>query len=128
MNNKGFTLVELLAVMVILLSISVIAVTNVTASLKRTDEQEEEKQKKIVKAAAKIYFSTEGGYYVKIDDLLKGKNPGQPENVIYIKDPNSISKLNKNHYVIMCTNGVNDDVIGYDVKSGFNNKKCSWLS
>ena len=35
LNNKGFTLVELLAVIVILLSISVVSITNVSASLKR---------------------------------------------------------------------------------------------
>ena len=58
MNNKGFTLVELLAVITILLSLSIVVVTNVSASLKRNDEQKEETQINIAKTAAKIYFST----------------------------------------------------------------------
>ena len=42
MDNKGFTLVELLAVMVILISISLIAVAGITSSLERRDEKERE--------------------------------------------------------------------------------------
>jgi len=72
MNNKGFTLVELLAVMVILLAISVVAVTNVTASLKRNENQEIATQKKIAINAAKIYFSMNNTTSVSVDDLIDG--------------------------------------------------------
>ena len=57
MNNKGFTLVELLAVVVILASISIVAVINVTSSLKRRDTRECIEQVAIMKNSAKIYFS-----------------------------------------------------------------------
>lgn len=43
-NNKGFTLVELLAVMVILISISLVAVSTVTNSLIRREEKEKDEQ------------------------------------------------------------------------------------
>ena len=57
MNKKGFTLVELLATLVILVSISMIAVFNITASIERRDVKECEEQVNLAKNAAKIYFS-----------------------------------------------------------------------
>ena len=108
MNNKGFTLVELLAVMVILLSISVIAVTNVTASLKRNEEQELKTYEKIAINAAKIYFSMTGiqssdqnAESVYIYRLIENK---------YIKDDTKFSEIKKdgeilkNCFVKVCTN------------------------
>ena len=76
MNKKGFTLVELLAVMVILLAISVVTVTSVTATLKRTKDNEKETQIKKAINAAKIYFSMNDGkscvtkYYLVNDKYL----------------------------------------------------------
>jgi len=69
-NNKGFTLVELLAVMVILISISLVAVVGITSSLDRRDKKEKEEQIELAVNAAKIYFSLESGNCVKIDDLV----------------------------------------------------------
>ena len=57
LNNKGFTLVELLAVIVILVGISLTAVMGISASLERRDEKEYNEQVEIAKNAAKIYFS-----------------------------------------------------------------------
>ena len=57
MNNKGFTLVELLAVMVILITISLVAVGGITSSLTKREDKEKSEQQEIVKNAAKIYFS-----------------------------------------------------------------------
>ena len=56
-NNKGFTLVELLAVIVILSSVALVTVASVTASLERREEKECQEQISIAKNAAKIYFS-----------------------------------------------------------------------
>ena len=42
MNNKGFTLVELLAVMLILIAISLVAVGGISSSLEKRDEKENE--------------------------------------------------------------------------------------
>lgn len=57
MNRKGFTLVELLAVIVVLVSIALIAVSSISASLERRDEKECEEQKELAKNAAKIFFA-----------------------------------------------------------------------
>ena len=56
-NNKGFTLVELLAVIVILLAISVIAIPNITASLERNKNKMSESQKKMIASSAELYIS-----------------------------------------------------------------------
>ena len=88
-DNKGFTLVELLAVITILLALSIVVVTNVSASLKRSEEQEKEAQEKIAINAAKIYFSMESGTCVTLNTLVeKG-----------LVDASEIDKLNL-EYVI----------------------------
>lgn len=102
MNNKGFTLVELLAVLVILLSVSGIVVTNVTASLKRNDAQELESQKKMAISAAKIYFSKNGGSYVSISKLISDK---------YL-ETSDVEKISDSYYVVICSN-----LVGYRVQS-----------
>ena len=56
-NNKGFTLTELLAVMVILISVSLVAVGGISASLENRAEKECEEQIELAISAAKIYFS-----------------------------------------------------------------------
>ncbi len=68
-NNKGFTLVELLAVIVILVSISLVAVGGISKSLERRDVKECEEQIQLAINAAKIYFSLEGGTSVSISTL-----------------------------------------------------------
>lgn len=57
MNRKGFTLVELLAVIVILVGISLTAVMGISASLEKRESKECEDQIQIAISAAKIYFS-----------------------------------------------------------------------
>ena len=113
MNNKGFTLVELLAVITILLSLSIVVVTNVTASLKRSETQEENTQKKIVINAAKIYFSNNNKMseteYVQISVLITGG---------YI-DEEEVDKLNVNNYVVYCSNKT-----GYGINSS-TSRNCS---
>lgn len=98
MNKKGFTLVELLAVMVILLSISVVTVTNVTASLKRNDNQTKETQKQTAINAAKIYFSAKNelkvGASVSINSLIS-------DNYVERDDVSSYV----NYYVKLCSSG-----------------------
>ena len=66
LNNKGFTLVELLAVIVILLAISMVAIPNITASLERTKNKLSDSQKKIFVSSAELFISENKnslGYY-----------------------------------------------------------------
>lgn len=60
LNNKGFTLVELLAVIVILVTVSLVAVGGISNSLQNRDFKECEEQQQLAVSAAKIYFSLDG--------------------------------------------------------------------
>jgi len=93
-NNKGFTLVELLAVMVILISISLVAVVGITSSLDRRDKKEKEEQIELAVNAAKIYFSLNDKTCVKVGDLI-----GE-----YIKDEQKIDTLNTSYRIKLVGN------------------------
>lgn len=56
MNRKGFTLVELLAVVVILLLISTIAISSISAAIERQNEKKDDATEEIIKSYAKLYF------------------------------------------------------------------------
>ena len=71
LNNKGFTLVELLAVMVILVSVSFVAVGGITESLLRRDKRECEEQQQLAVSAAKMYFSLDGENVDKVTTGVK---------------------------------------------------------
>ena len=105
MNNKGFTLVELIAVMVILISISLITVASITSSLERRGEKEKEEQVELAIGAAKIYFSLEGGTCVMIQSLIDKK---------YISDEKKIDSLKKSFVIRL-----DDETNEYKYSRGF---------
>ena len=73
MNKKGFTLVELLAIIVILGVIVVIALPQIGGSSNSNKEREYEKIIKIIESAAKVYYS-DNKYITKVDvETLKKK-------------------------------------------------------
>ncbi len=84
MNKKGFTLVELLAVIVILSGISLVVVSSVSSSLGRRAVKECEEQKELAKNAGKIYFSLTNTTSVEIAQLKSGG---------YFADPNKVNRL-----------------------------------
>lgn len=98
MNNKGFTLVELLAVMVILVSISLIAVGGISASLERRDIKECQEQQELAVGTAKIYFSLnrddEDG--VTISELKNGK---------YFNNNKKVERLNDDDVITITNDG-----------------------
>ena len=57
MNNKGFTLVELIGVMVILIIITAIAVPNISSSVERSKAKKTEEANKSLEYAVELYFS-----------------------------------------------------------------------
>ena len=57
LNNKGFTLVELLAVLVILVAIMGIAIPTISSSLERTKSKQNEARYKIIESAAELYVT-----------------------------------------------------------------------
>ncbi len=56
-NNRGFTLVELLAVIVILLAISVVAIPSISAAVERSKQNTLTKKKQVLAAYGDLYFS-----------------------------------------------------------------------
>lgn len=57
LNNRGFTLVELLAVLVILITIMAIALPSISSSLERSKEKQNESRKKVLMSAAELYVT-----------------------------------------------------------------------
>lgn len=55
-NNKGFTLVELLAVVVILLAISVIAISSIGAAIERNKKKQNDAKIAVIESYAKLYY------------------------------------------------------------------------
>lgn len=102
MNNKGFTLVELLAVMVILISISLVAVGSITESLTRRDVKECKEQQELAVDAAKIYFSLNEVNSVTIKKLNGEVNS---DDVDYFKDDKKIDRLSGDDEITMSVNG-----------------------
>ena len=99
MNRKGFTLVELLAVILILSSISIIAVVSITSSLGRRDVKECEEQKELAINAAKIYFSLNNASTVTVGTLKSGNYFNEKSKTDRLKDSLSI-RLSGNAYKI----------------------------
>lgn len=94
-DKKGFTLVELLAVLVILVGISMVAVMGISSSLERRDEKEMEEEIELAKNSAKIYFSLSNGVTsVKISELINNN---------YL-DEQKVSKLDKNKCIKISSN------------------------
>ena len=57
LNEKGFTLVEVLAVLVILVAIMGIAIPSISSSLERTKEKQNKARYKIIESAAEQYVT-----------------------------------------------------------------------
>ena len=57
LNNKGFTLVELLAVLVILIAIMSIAIPSISSSLERSKDKQDNAKKKLLASAAELYVT-----------------------------------------------------------------------
>ena len=92
MNRKGFTLVELLAVIVILSGMSLIVVLSISSSLERRDEKECNEQKELAINAAKIYFSLNGSATsVNIGTLKSGGYFNEKSKTDRLNDNSTIS-------------------------------------
>ena len=68
-KNKGFTLVELLAILVILGLIALATIPNISKQVKESEKQEQTVLDKKIENAAKLYADK---YFA--DDIVKGSN------------------------------------------------------
>lgn len=91
MDNKGFTLVELLAVLVILSAISMTTVVGISASLDKRDIRECKEEVEFAINSAKIYFSLEGKGSAEVSiGTLKEKGYLDDKKTTKIKDEDTI--------------------------------------
>lgn len=76
LNNKGFTLVELLAVLVILIAIMSIAIPSISSSLERSKDKQNSAKIRLVKSAAELYVTdyknkiSSSTCYIDVDQLI----------------------------------------------------------
>lgn len=82
LNNKGFTLVEILAVLVILVAIMAVAIPSITSSIERSKEKQNKAKIKMLESFAEVYVTNhryavdknlkdEESCYIEIDKLKK---------------------------------------------------------
>ena len=57
LNNKGFTLVELLGVIIILMAILYVAIPSLTSSVERSKRKQFEQKKELIISAGELYIS-----------------------------------------------------------------------
>jgi prepilin-type N-terminal cleavage/methylation domain-containing protein len=57
LNNKGFTLVELLAVVVILVIIMLVSIPNISSSIERRNKKNEAKMKEVIIDASELFVT-----------------------------------------------------------------------
>lgn len=57
LNNKGFTLIEVLAVLVILIAIMTVAIPSISSSLERTKNKQNEARYEIIESATEQYVT-----------------------------------------------------------------------
>lgn len=96
MNKKGFTLVELLAVLVILVVIMTIAIPSVASSIERSKQKQKDAKIELVVSAAELYvdrhknsYSVDDEYEIELkkiicDGLLTKEQAKDPLNESYI--------------------------------------------
>ena len=63
LNNKGFTLVELLAVLAILITILLVAIPSITSSLSRSEAKELDAKKELIASSVEIAVSKNDSCY-----------------------------------------------------------------
>ena len=85
LNNKGFTLVELLAVLVILVTILTIAIPSITSSVERNKANMLEKKYKIIEAQAEIFADMYKNKFLNYSSFINDDD-GCCINISDIKD------------------------------------------
>ena len=68
-NNKGFTLVEIICVIALLLLIATIAVPSIITTRSRNEEKNEAKMKELIENSAEAYFELNRGKIANMSDL-----------------------------------------------------------
>jgi len=112
LDNRGFTLVELLAVVVILVVITLVAIPNISSSIERNNEKRDKSMIKVLKSEGELYISKykatiNNECYVTVNDLV---------------DEGYIDEEDIEGYEKSCL--VYDGNKLFFYKDGFNDNKC----
>lgn len=104
LNQKGFTLVELLAVLVILVAIMGIAIPTISSSLERTKTKQNESRYKVLETAAEQYVTDhKNAIYSNLDNNSTNSCAIQIGSIDFLTEEEMLdaddNPLN-NHYII----------------------------
>ena len=131
--NKGFTLVELLAILFILGVMTIVAVPNVITTNKKSKENDIEQFKKTVENAAEVYVETHlyldevknlknggGSYCIDIKKLIADRETSEGVNLLNpnLKNPENGTEVSLLEASVLATK--TDDEIIYEYKASNN--------
>lgn len=132
MNNKGFTLIELIATIALLAVISVISVVSISNVLSESDIKECEELLISIKSSAKEYVTDNRYDSLITDNVSDSKITIKATDLVSKKyltseiiDPFTDSKLNKDNILVELT--LNKDYSAKEAKVYYNGNevKCS---
>ena len=121
MNNKGFTLIEIIGVIAILAILGVVTIPIITGVLSDSNDKIDKNQKKLIIGAARSYaikhaFEIGDNDCVKVSTLI---NDGFLESFDNSANDDSV---NYNNYVVEITK--NDSTYEYDVAASSSENEC----
>lgn len=138
MNKKGFTMVELLAVLILLGVVAIIAIPTVNRSIKNSREKARVAQEEIILDAAQSYASEntdllpkKGITLFKVDDLLamnyidssNSENIAESDYASMCVKVRYNSKYNQYQYQIAdCSDNINEDCFSYTIEGSGDEK------
>ncbi len=114
--KKGFTLVELLAVIIILGLLTIIAIPSIVGILNNEKENISDSMKNIIINASSLYIEDNSGVYpkvnnnvycIKLESLVNGNRLSNP-----LKDPVTNKEIDLNKYVKV---SIINDLYNYDI-------------
>ena len=116
MNNKGFTLAELLAIIVILAVIMIVAAPNVTKQIQKKEQTDVNILNQKIENAAKIYVAK---YY---SDKVIGNEIGNELDPIEF----TLNDLQQDGLINLTKNSSCDNDLDKEIHVNFNNNKVNF--
>ena len=100
LNNKGFSLVELLAVLALLITIISIAIPSLSSTLARSENKELEEKRKLITSAVEISVNKNDSYYNDFKNNMCSISVQKLIDIGYIND--ELAKDNDGNIINGC--------------------------